>query len=61
MAWLIIGILLLIWVVYDLISGTVWSYRKIYRREEPGLYWLFTAIWFVLALSCITPYFLWYM
>lgn len=60
MTWFIIGIALLIWVLYDLFSGTVWSYRKIYRREEPVAYWFTLAIWFVLAIGCIIPYLLWY-
>lgn len=60
MIWLIIGIVLLIWAVYDLFSGTVWSYRKIYRSEEPEAYWITLIVWFVLAFSCIIPYFVWY-
>lgn len=61
MWWLIIGLILLIWVVIDLISGTVWSYRRIKRSEEPGMYWLFTTIWFGLAISCLAPYLIWYV
>lgn len=61
MAWLIIGMILLIWVVIDLVSGTVWSYRRIKRNEEPGMYWLFTTLWAVLAISCLAPYLIWYI
>lgn len=61
MFWLIIGIVLFLWVVYDLISGKVWSFtRIIYRSDEPGSYWFVLLIYFALAIMCITPYFMWY-
>jgi hypothetical protein len=47
--WLIIGIALVIWVLYDLISGKTWSYREIWRKYEPWQYWFFTSLWLVLA------------
>lgn len=61
MGWLIVGVLLIVWVLYDLFSGTVWSYRKIYRKYEPGLYWLFILIWTALAMACLVPYIVWYL
>ncbi|MCT4618373.1 MAG: hypothetical protein N4A62_03180 [Marinisporobacter sp.] len=61
MTWLIIGIILLIWGIYDLIVGSVWSYRKIYRKYEPIMYWLVLSGWFILAICCIIPYFYWFM
>ncbi|MEM9336388.1 MAG: CIA30 family protein [Patescibacteria group bacterium] len=55
MFWTVIGIGLLLWVLYDLYTGEVWSYRAIKRKEEPGQYWLWTAIWFVIALTVLYP------
>lgn len=61
MLWLIIGIILMVWALKDLISGSVWSYRKIYRKYEPGMYWFVLSIWFVLAGACFVPYVVWYL
>jgi hypothetical protein len=51
--WFYIGIALMIWVIYDLLIGKTWSYREIWRKYEPGLYWFYTIIWFALAVSAI--------
>lgn len=48
--WLIIGFILVVWVIHDIIKGSVWSYRKIYRSDEPFLYWIFIIIWSTVAL-----------
>jgi len=61
MIWFIIGIALLIWVIYDLLKAEVWGFRQIRRYEEPLRYWLWLALYFILALSCILPYVLWYV
>lgn len=53
MFWMISGIVLLIWVVYDLFTGEVWSYRLIERRSEPFQYWFWTTLWFVIAITCL--------
>lgn len=54
--WLIIGILLLLWVVYDLFSGKVWLHREVERATEPTLYWFGMAAYFFLAISCVLPF-----
>lgn len=52
--WLIIGLGLGVWVIYDLIAGVTWSYREIWRKYEPGQYWFFTLLW--AALAALTIY-----
>lgn len=52
--WFYIGIALLLWVVYDLVTGKVWSYREIERKNEPAMYWVFILAWFVLAATSIS-------
>lgn len=53
MAWTaILGIVLLIWLAWDLFSGSVWLHREIYREEEPFSYWSVMIIWLVVAVSC---------
>lgn len=52
--WLIIGIGLGVWVIYDLITGKTWSYREIRRKSEAGQYWFFTFLW--AAIAAITIY-----
>lgn len=61
MIWLIVGIILFVWAIHDLIVGSVWSYRKIYREYEPTMYWTVLLVWFILAVSCTIPYFYWFM
>ena len=56
MFWFYIGIGLLLWVLYDLITGSVWSFREIKRSEEPGQYWFWMFVWVLLALSVLYPY-----
>lgn len=53
--WLYIGIILFVWIFYDLFTGVVWSYREIKRSEEPGQYWLWMAVWTVIALASFVP------
>lgn len=48
----ILGILLLIWVIYDLMTGTVWLHRAYRRTEELAGYWAGMGLWFVVAVSC---------
>ncbi|MCV0424893.1 MAG: hypothetical protein K5905_05450 [Roseibium sp.] len=53
MQWMtILGILLLIWVIYDLMTGKVWLHRAFRRTEEPKGYWVVMTLWFVVAVSC---------
>ncbi len=59
--WLVISVLLVLWVVYDIITGEVWSYYKISRKEEPGKYWLFIFTWSVIAATSLyASYFSYY-
>lgn len=48
----IIGILLLLWVVFDLLKGKVWLHREFNRRDEPLAYWSTILLWLVVAVSC---------
>lgn len=48
----ILGLLLLAWVAYDLVSGKVWLHRAFERQTEPLQYWLTVLLWFLLAVSC---------
>lgn len=50
--WKVIGVLLLIWVVYDLYAGYTILHEVIYIDESPALYWGGLTFWFVLAVSC---------
>jgi len=51
--WLYVGIALLIWDVYEIITGSTWIHRKVTRVKEPALYWILIAIWGILALWAI--------
>jgi len=51
--WLYVGIALLIWDVYEIITGSTWIHRKVRRADEPLLYWILIAIWAILALWAI--------
>ncbi len=53
MSWtFLLGIFLLLWVAYDLLSGRVWLHREFARSDEPGAYWLTLLLWLAVALSC---------
>ena len=47
--WFYLGIILILWVIYDLVNGVTWIYRPIYRKYEPLKYWIVTAIWLIVA------------
>lgn len=47
-----LGIFLMLWVVFDLFSGSVWLHRKYQRALEPIRYWLTILLWLLVALSC---------
>lgn len=49
---MILGILLLMWVAYDLVSGSVWLHRQYQRQHEPVGYWCAWLLWLAVALSC---------
>ncbi|MET1412717.1 hypothetical protein ABVF61_10645 [Roseibium sp. HPY-6] len=49
----ILGIMLLVWVAYDLYAGEVWLHRSFKRKTEPVGYWLTISGWFLVALSSL--------
>ncbi|MEC7289225.1 MAG: hypothetical protein VXW22_03930 [Pseudomonadota bacterium] len=51
--WQWIGAGLTLWVVWDLITGHVYSYRSVYRAEEPGYYWVMVVVWAAVAAWCL--------
>ena len=52
-----LGILLTLWVLWDLVSGSAYLWHRHTRSEEPGLYWLAMLLWSALAVTCFTyPY-----
>lgn len=50
--WPFVGVLLLLWVAYDLFIGWTYLHRTVIRKKEPLMYWLTLALWTGLALSC---------
>ena len=48
----IIGIVLLLWVAWDLFTGKVWLHREFTRTDEPMAYWGTLSMWLLVALSC---------
>lgn len=50
--WPIVGVLLLIWVAYDLYAGYTLLWDVVYRDVEPTKYWVVLGGWTVLAISC---------
>ena len=51
----IIGILLLVWLVYDLYTGRVYLHREFSYQQEPWGYCLIMLLWLVVAVS----FFIW--
>lgn len=53
MAWTtLLGCALLLWVAYDLFTGSVWLHREYNRSAEPGGYWFGILLWLAVAISC---------
>ncbi len=50
--WTIIGVLLVLWVLWDLFAGYTILWNVIYRDRNPGQYWAVLAIWAAIAASC---------
>ena len=48
----ILGILLLLWVAYDLYNGSTWLHRQFHRSEQPFAYWSVMLLWLLVAISC---------
>lgn len=55
MIWVVMGIGLLAWSLYEFVNGTTWTYRIVYRKYEPGLFWVVSIFWFLLSLTLIVP------
>ena len=51
--WLIVGIALLIWDIYEIFTGSTYLHRKVTRAAEPLFYWILVAVWGILALWAI--------
>jgi hypothetical protein len=51
--WLLVGSALLIWDIYEIITGTTWIHRKVSCADEPQLYWILIAVWTILAFWAI--------
>ncbi|MEO0439194.1 MAG: hypothetical protein AAF098_20160 [Pseudomonadota bacterium] len=47
--WQFVGVGLVLWVLYDLLAGTAYSYRWVSRAREPVHYWLTMALWSFVA------------
>ncbi|MCG8369260.1 MAG: hypothetical protein MJA32_01970 [Proteobacteria bacterium] len=50
--WKVVGVLLLVWVAWDLYAGYTLLNKVVYRAQEPTLYWTAVAIRFGLGVSC---------
>ena len=55
--WGFIGILLALWVGYDLYAGYTFLHRVVLREEEAALYWGTVGVWVALALWCLAGFF----
>ena len=49
--WQWFGVALLVWVIYDLYSGSTWVLKEYKRSESPMEYWLAVTVWAVIALT----------
>ena len=47
-----LGFALVLWLIFDLLGGSVYLHRAIERKREPGLYWFGIIIWGLVAASC---------
>lgn len=48
--WPVVGVGLLIWLSFDLLTGRTWLHRRYSRVSEPCAYWSILLVWFVIAL-----------
>lgn len=52
-----LGFALILWLLYDLITGVAYIWQPYRRKEQPDMYWLTMVIWGLVAASCfIWPY-----
>ncbi|MGY0219602.1 hypothetical protein ACWJJH_19790 [Endozoicomonadaceae bacterium StTr2] len=47
-----LGIALMLWVCWDLITGSAWLHREYHRSSEPFGYWCTLLLWLGVAVSC---------
>ena len=52
------GILFLIWVIPDLITGSTYFIEPIHKKENPILYWIIVVSWLIMALFSISTLFI---
>lgn len=50
--WQYVGLVLALWVLYDLLRGHVYFPGKVSRAENPGTYWIGVIVYAVLAAFC---------
>lgn len=51
------GILFLLWVIPDLITGTTYFMEPISKKENPLLYWLIMGSWILMTVYLIATLF----
>ena len=49
------GVLFLLWLIPDLLSGTTYLLEPIHRKSNPVLYWLLILVWASLAMYFFIP------
>ncbi len=47
-----LGIVLVLWLLMDLVTGKAYIWQSYERRTEPAMYWLTMFIWGLVAASC---------
>jgi len=48
------GILFLLWVIPDLISGVTYFMEPITKKEHPVIYWIIIASWILMSLYSVS-------
>ena len=54
--WRVVGVLLLVWVAWDLYAGYTLAWNIIYRDTNPTAYWGVVVLWAALGVSCFSPW-----
>lgn len=52
------GILFMLWVIPDLITGTTYFIEPINKNKNPILYWVIVVNWFLMAIYSISTLFI---
>ena len=50
--WPVVGVLLLLWVGWDLYAGYTLLHEVVYKAQQPELYWTGIVVWSGAAISC---------